>query len=445
MRKNKGIKLTLIILIIILLAMISFVGIYVQDKNEMKNILPEYMLGKDLKGYRKVALRVNDEVERTVRYDAEGKEIADTDTQTQVATTQEIKVNKEEELTKENYEKTKQIIQKRLDTMQVKDYIIRQDATDGTILLELPEDSNTDRIVGQLYLQGKFEMIDNDTNEVLMTNDDIASVKAGYGTNSNGSTVVFINLRFNKEGTEKFRDITNTYIETTVTKENEEDGESKEETVTKQIAIKIDESTLLTTHFEEEVSDGLLQLSVGSSTNSTTSQLQEYLLEANSTAAVLDAGKMPIVYNVEQNKFVYPMITEHEIQIGVAILIGAMIIATVYTIIKYKTKGILGMIAVIGYIALFLIALRYFNVEISIAGIIAILFNSVLSYVIVIYILKQRQVLEVIKKYSILCLPTLIIAIVFTFMNITMGMILFWGIVINLLYHISVTNMMLKE
>lgn len=445
MKKNKGIKLTLIILMIILVSMISFAGIYVQDKNEMKNILPEYILGKDLKGYRKVGLRVNGEVERTVRYDAEGKEIADTDTQTQVATTEEIKVNKQEVLTKENYEKTKRIIQKRLDTMQVKDYKIRQDETNGTILLELPEDNNTDRIVGQLYLQGKFEIIDNDTNEVLMTNDDISSVKAGYGTNSNGSTVVFINLRFNKEGTEKFRNITNTYIETTVTKQNEETGESKDETVTKQIAIKIDESTLLTTHFEEEVSDGLLQLSVGSSTNSTTSQLQEYLIEANSTAAVLDAGKMPIVYDVEQNKFVYPMIAEHEIQIGVAILIAIMVIVTVYTIIKYKTKGILGMIAFIGYIALFLIAVRYFNVEISIAGIIAILLNSILSYVIVIYILKQKQVLEVIKKYSILCLPTLIIAIVFTFMNITMGMILFWGIVINLLYHISVTNMMLKD
>lgn len=445
MRKNKGIKLTFIILMIILLAMISFIGIYVQDKNEMKNILPEYLLGKDLKGYRKVELKVNDEVEKTIRYDAEGKEIADTDTQTQVATTQEIKVNKEENLTKENYQKTKEIIEKRLNTMQIKDYIIRQDVTNGNMVLELPEDNNTDRIVGQLYLQGKFEMIDNETNEVLMTNADLKSVKGGYGTNSTGTTVVFINIQFNKEGTEKFKNITNTYIQTTVTKENAENEENKEETVTKQIAIKIDDSTLLTTYFEEEVSNGLLQLSVGSSNTSTAEQLQDYVLEANSMAALLNAGKMPIVYKVEQNKYIHSTITMNETKVVIALVTSIIVVGIIYAIIKYKAKGMLASISFVGYIALLLIALRYFNVEISIGGIIAILFNIMLSYAMVIHILKQGQVLEVIKKYSLLCIPTLIIAIVFTFMNVAMGVVLFWGIIISLLYHIIVTNIVLKD
>ena len=52
-------------------------------------------------------------------------------------------------------------------------------------------------ITKKLQYQGKFEIVDSETNEVLMTNDDIESVKAGYGTISTGSTVVFINIQFN--------------------------------------------------------------------------------------------------------------------------------------------------------------------------------------------------------------------------------------------------------
>lgn len=40
----------LTVIIIILLSVVSFVGIYVIDKNSMKNIIPEYKLGMDLYG-----------------------------------------------------------------------------------------------------------------------------------------------------------------------------------------------------------------------------------------------------------------------------------------------------------------------------------------------------------------------------------------------------------
>ena len=42
MKKYKGLKLTLIILVIILLAIISFGGIFIRNKGQYINILPEY-------------------------------------------------------------------------------------------------------------------------------------------------------------------------------------------------------------------------------------------------------------------------------------------------------------------------------------------------------------------------------------------------------------------
>lgn len=453
MKKYKGMKITLIILTIILLSMISFIGIYVQDKNQIKNIMPEYLLSRDLKGHRRVELKVSNEVAETIKYDAEGNVIPEDATEIAVSRIEEKKVNDSEILTEENYKNVKEIIEKRLNKMQVEDYIIRQDKENGTIILELPEDSNTDRVVGQLSMQGKFEIVDNDTNEVLMTNNDLKSVESGYGTTSSGATAIFININFNKEGTEKFKNITNTYVETVVEKEEEttneveteEAEENKTETITKEIAIKIDDTKLLTTHFDTEISNGILQLSVGSSSNSTSEDMQEYLLEANSIAALLDAGKMPIIYEVEQNKYVYSDITTDEIEIAVSIAIVVLAIGMIYFIIKYKTKGILGSISLVGYIAILLIALRIFNVEISVGSLAGIALSIAINYFIISSILKQKEIMPVIKKYVIALIPTLIIAVVFTLMNIAIGSVMFWAVVIAILYNLSITNIMLKD
>ena len=69
MNVNKFLKLSLIILIIIFLSIISFVGIYIQDKNVMSNIVKDYKLGMDLKGSRRIELEVSDKKE-TIKYDA---------------------------------------------------------------------------------------------------------------------------------------------------------------------------------------------------------------------------------------------------------------------------------------------------------------------------------------------------------------------------------------
>ena len=73
----------------------------------MKNILPEYKLGMDLEGHWAVTINVSDDTE-TVYYDADGNEVEE---EAEGGTSEEVPVNSEENLTKENYEKTKQIIE----------------------------------------------------------------------------------------------------------------------------------------------------------------------------------------------------------------------------------------------------------------------------------------------------------------------------------------------
>lgn len=483
MNVNKFLKLSLIILIIVFLSIISFVGIYVQDKNVMSNIVKDYKLGMDLKGSRRIELEVSDKKE-TIKYDAEGKVIDSSDTKTEVARTEEKPANAEDVLTSENYSLTKKILEGRLKKLGVQDYLIRLDENTGKIVVEIPEDDNTDTIVAQMQYQGKFEVVDADTNEVLMTNDDLKSVKAGYGTNSYGNTTIFLNFQFNKEGTNKFKDITNKYVETTVTTESSEENqnttteetntesantentntesesqasEPKTTTVKKQVKLEVDDSTLITTYFDSEITNGLLQLSVGSKSNATASELQESLISANSIAALLDNGQIPVVYEITQNRYVASEVQNDNIGLFIALSIIAATAGMIYLIIKFKEKGILTSIGLVGYIAILLLVLRYTNVIITIDGLVAIVLSTVLAYMAIIKILKYNEKIEdkkeafnrAMKKLILIYVPIAVIAIVFTFNAwlpiFSFGMVMFWGLVINVLYNLIFTRLMLIE
>lgn len=477
MKLQKTLKLILMISVIVLISIISFVGIYVQKQNRMENILKEYKLAKNLSGYRMIELKVSDETENSAADESElsseeTNESSSTNSINEVTSSEEQTSNSEnivetseniskDTLNKENYKKSKEIIAKRLEGIGVDSFTIRENSENGDIIIELPEDNNTDRIAGELNLDGKFEIIDNDTSEVLMTNNDIKSAKAGYGRNSSGNTVIFMNIEFNKEGKEKFRNITNTYVKSTSNDNAEDKNETtnattnetvdetskdntSSETTTKEVAIKLDDATLLTTHFDEEVTNGILQLSFGSSSSSTDDEMIKSYNEALSLASILNAGKLPLKYEVKQNKYIKTDITVEQIKITIIIGIVVFAVASLYAIFKYKAKGILTTISLIGYVAVLLIALRYFNVEISVGGIATILFSTAISYIISIYILKSKNIAKAVGKSFVTLIPTIILAIVLTFANIPIGAVLFWGVTLALLYHISVTNLMLN-
>jgi preprotein translocase subunit SecD len=447
MKSNKTLRTILIILVIVLAILVSFVGVYKQQKNSVNNILKEYQLGMDLSGSRQIEFEVDTSTE-TINYDSEGNEIDSSDTETEVANTEEKSVNDESILTEENFVIARNVMEKRMKSLGLENYQIRQNTETGEITINIPEDDNTDNIVAQLQYQGKFEITDNDTDEVLLSNDDVKNAKVGYGTTSSGYTAIYISIQFNKEGTEKYRNVTNTYVETTTT--DEETGE--ETTETKKIAIKIDDSTLLTTYFDEEITNGVLQLTVGSSSSSTTTEdLQEYLVSANYLASLINAGKSPIIYEISQNRYIASEITNSNITVFVSLVIIVTAISMIYLIIKYKGKGVLSSISLVGYVAILLLVIRYANVVITLEGIIAILLSIVLFYIALIRVLKNKDgkvdFNGAIKKYILTLIPVYLISIVFTFNSwqpiFSFGMILFWGITINIIYNFIITKTLL--
>ena len=321
-QNNKTLKLLgkiSVVVIILLLSLISFAGIYVKDKNAMKNVIPEYKLGTDLYGARNILVKVDDST-TTKKYDSNGNLVensSDKDENNENITEVEEKVNSDELRTAENYETVKNIIEARLKYMNVEDYLLRFDESTGNISLEVPENSSTDYIAQYTITKGEFKIVDNDTSEVLLSNSDLKEAKVQYSTSTSGTTV-YLTIEFNKDAVEKLKNISNTYISST-------DAEGK--TTTKKIKMTLDDSTIISTYFQEEISTGIIQLSMGTSTN--TSEIQSNIQSASNMAVLLNTDPMPLTYTMETNRFVYSDITAETLKI---VIVGLCIVALIMAI-----------------------------------------------------------------------------------------------------------------
>lgn len=458
----KKIKILTITLVIIAITMIAFFGVYTQVQNRMENQIKDYTDAMDLKGSRNVRLTVSTG-NTTVVKDAEGKVVEEELTDEQIAekgyTKEEIPDNKEEIKNVESYKASKKVIEKRLKKLGVDNYHIKLDEQTGDIVIEFTENDQTDSIISNIKTAGKFEIVDSQTNEVLMNNGDIKKAKVMYGSGNstgtvNSGTSVYLDIEFNKEGKKKLEEISNQYVkveENTTEEENaneeenttEENATDKEE---KTVTMKVDNETIMSTSFEEPIKIGKLQLSVGSSATDADT-LQGYVDQASNMATVLDTGDMPVKYELGENQYVLSDITTNDTEIAVYVVLAIIVLGIILLFIRYKAVGTLGIISYIGFISLFMLLVRYTNVVLSLEGILGILIVFVLDYRLINKLLKHNKI-ESYQEFFTQIIPIMILAITFCFIRwvpiSSFGMVMFWGIVLIAIYNSIVTNYLLK-
>ena len=423
----KKLKMLTIVLVVILITMIAFGGIYIQKQNRMENIIKNYSYAMDLKGARNIRLKVNQE-NKTVIKDSEGKEVESSEnlTDDQIKekgyTKEEIPYNSQESQKEENYKESKKIIEERLKSLKITDYNIKMDESTGDILLEIVENDNTDSIVSNIGTVGKFEIIDSETKEALMDNNDIKLANVMYGssnsstTSSSSGTTVYLNIEFTKEGAKKLEDISSKYVKTS-TSDNTTDNTDSSDTTTssteKKITMKIDDEEIMSTSFDETLKTGKIQLSIGKATTDSKT-LQGYVSQASNIAVVLDSGKMPIKYDVDENQYVLSDITNQELDIVVYILIGIVAIA---------------LVCILNYVFINKLICRI-NKKDS---------NKETT---------NQKIKEVYKEFFVKIIPICIATIVFCFAGwdpiSSFGMIMFWGIVLIAIYNYIITSTLVK-
>lgn len=397
----------LTIIIIMLVSLGSFVGIFKLEQNAMKNIIPYYELGMDLYGARHIVAKVDD-------------------------------TNAEDMRTYDNYIKSKEIIEERLKFLEISDYLVRLDDATGEIDIEIPEDATTDYFAEYTGMQGKFTMTDDETSEVLLDNNSLKKASIQYGTSSAGTTVYLV-IEFNKEGSSKLQEVSKTYIKSTDSEGND---------TTKKVKMSIDDQTIMTTYFGEEMTDGIMQIPLGTTTDAT--DIQNYLKQASNISVFLNTEPLPIKYSVDINRFEYSDITENTLKIATIVLASIFAIMLIYMIIKYKANGILGALANVGFLALLLLAIRYGKVTLTLTGIAGIAIATIIEYVITMLVIKQynkdtdeatvnKNVKNVMSNSAKTIAPILIMSVIFALIKweqiASIGMVLFWAILIMVVYN----------
>ena len=438
MKAQKKLSVVLIILLIILISIISFIGIFYQDKNEMVNIIPAYSLGTDLSGYRKILLTVDTEDES----------------------------NTEDILNYDNFVKSANVIKLRLKSMKVEDFTVRCDESTGQIEITIPENMQTDYILSDITQKGNFEIRNTANNEVLMNNSDIRKVDVEtVASPYNASTTsIYMDIKFNNDGTRKFRDITRDYqndVSNEVTNETTENNSVEDETTddteseeveTTEVGLYVDGTSMMTTSFTEIIDNGVMSLSLGSSSSDDQTKILTY--QAESLAAILENEAMPVQYSVTGNVYISSPIEQSTINILIGIGLCIAVVMLIVAIVKYRVKGVIISVCMVGFIALYLLILRYTNVVITLEGIFSIALVFVINYILNIMILNRLQknvektFTKALTKFALSMVPMLILSVVCCFSSwmslFSLGLILLWGLITSIVYNLVITRTFLK-
>ncbi len=445
MKNKKTLKVLVLLVAIVLVSLIAFVGIYQYDKGSMKNILPEYALGKEVKGSRLITFKVDTTTKTSdtdSSEDATETENADeTSEQSEENASKEVPVNATEVLNAENYQLSKNIIEKRLQEAKIEEYDIRVNEEDGKIILDMPDNTTTDNVLQFLMQQGDFNIIATDSEEVLLSKSDLEKSQVMYYSNEKGTTV-YLNLKFKKDSTKKLEDVTKEYVETTA-----EDGTKTKKTIT----IKIDDEKLLTTYFGETISDGQIQIPIGDASNDN-AEINENATNASYIAMILNNQTLPIVYTSGENQYVSPILDSNSLNKIIIVAATLVVLVMVYLAIRYKKNGILAAIGFVGYLAIVMLLIRFTNVPIALGSMSAILLSAIMEVIFLTKLLKDadgKKMDETIIKMTLAQIPLYVIAIVFCFVTwlpmVSFGTALFWGLIMETAYNYLIVKNLLKD
>lgn len=454
MKKEGFLKLILAILVIILLCIVSLGGIYAKDKNVMKNVLPNYILGMDLDTNTIIKLDVvknegnssentqEESNETEKNSESENSENAENNTEknnSENGQAQNI-------YTVENFKQSKKIIEKRLKNAGINQYTLRLDEQSGTIIMEVPDDTDNDTLQN-IFVVGKTEIKISENNEVIGDYNSISKITTAIDdsyVNYGIGSFVKLDIEFSKDAVKKFEEIKNNYIIPT-----DEEGKQTENN----IVIAIDGSAICSmteTEFLETAVKGSLPLKLGDYTNDKTT-LNNTLKEADSIKNIIQSGNLPITYSVNYTNDIHSNISEIGI---ISVFAVILIIMLVYLVLKYKLKGILAELDILGFGALLLLVLRYTNVEISIASIVSIATMLILQFIYSVKLLDNEKIsskifTEETIKFTKMLIPAFIMSVVIAFANILeisgFGMIIFWGIILFEIFNNIITRAILTN
>lgn len=464
----------LLVLISIAVIVIAFVGIYIPKANKLKNVIPNYQLGSEIDGIIEYRLIPDtSEEEKEVYVDSKGnirgfvEDGTDTgsssDESVEVTTDLEqdnsakedtgfsteyrtIKENEKAVLTEENFEKSKKIIEDRLENAGATEYAIRLDKKTGNMVVELSQNDDISYLyqVG-LTARGEFDIIDYQTGVVLMDKSHLKDVGVATNLDQEDNTyTIYLQLTVDEAGQNIIKAISQEYIKYTDSQGNEK---------TDYISIRVDGSSIMTTYFGEEYTQAVLNIPISSGVSA--EDLNNYAKSVQDVAYALKQETIPVKYIQDGGALLIESPLANKAMNIVYWSINIILIAIIVVLwIKYRARGLLAGIMNACLIGLVVLVLKYAKVVISISSMIALYGVVVLNLIFIIRYLKrltkgeENAYLETMKEYYSITFPILVVSFIYTFfvsVTITgLGSVLFWGMLLQIIYNTIVVKYVLE-
>lgn len=448
MKKNYTLKIVLAMLFVVLVSLVSFVGVY-----KGKNLLKEYSLGKDFSDRKVVTFSVKEDT-TTEETTAEEQNTENEETNTEEQNTENEETKAEEQNTEneganseeqkdenvqtdkqKEYKNSKNIIEKRLAAMNSEEYDIRLNESTGNLVIEVPSDFDANYF-SEIVSKGNAQILNQSTNETIIETNGFKNASARIDSTSYTKPVVLLSIKFTNDAKKIFKNVNTKYT----------DSEGKESEAT--FAFTLNGETLYSDTAESFVNtakNGSLDLVLGQEDDE--ENLEDDYQSALALVSIINSGEISTDYQLDSVKIVSSNINIKTIIIIVAI-IG--LIMLVYAIYKVKKKGILPVLSLIGLVATILLVLRYTNVKITLFTILGLAVIVLSNYILILKILSNDKTFKqnFIEMLNIL-VPCLIVAVVFCcspYLQLaTMGMTIFWGIIVMFIYNAIITRILIDK
>lgn len=449
MKKEGSLKLILAILVAILVCLVSIGGIYVKEKNIMKNILPDYTLGMELDTNTIIKLEAQENDKGSSEDTKEDDEEKDDELENEESEQSEsdLKDGQAEVVyTVENYKETKKILEKRLNDAKIEQYTIRLDEKSGNIVLEVPSNTDT-KVLQNIFVIGKTEIKINENKEVIGDYNSFSKITTAidnsYESYGIGSFVK-LDVEFSKDAIKKFEEVKNNYVIPT-----DEEGKETEN----HIEICIDGSAICSieeTEFLDAAVKGNISLKLGNYTKEK-EELNDTLQEANIIKNIIKNGNLPVTYSIKYSNDIHSDISE----LGVISVFAIILVVMLgYLLFKYKLKGLLAELSILSFGALLLLVLRYTNVQISVESIVSIAGMLILQFIYLTKLLNSKTLnskifTEKTIEFTKMLIPAFIMSVIIAFANILeisgFGMVIFWGVILFEIFNNIITRAILTN
>lgn len=252
----------------------------------------------------------------------------------QAVDTPQLKVNDDA------LERATTIIEKRVNGLGLTEPVVQRQGRDR-IIVELPGVKDPEKAINMLGKTAMLEFKDM-TGRTVMNGMDLADARASMDSNSNRPIV---SLEFTGEGGKKF-------------------GALTARSVGQQIAITLDGEILTNPVVNEPITGGRAQITG-----------QRTMEEAENLAVLLRGGSLPVKLEILENRTVGPTLgMDSKVKSQKAFLIGVSGVF-VFMLLFYRLSGLVADIALLLYVMLLLLAMRYLNATLTLPGIAGIILS----------------------------------------------------------------------